>query len=524
MRKRLFTLILVSAMCVSLSACKGGSGDNDGSGEGNTSYRDELNIAVDVDAETYNPILTNNTSGNRVGQLIFNGLIRLDNELVPQPALAESWDISEDGLTYTFHLRTGVKFHDGADFTSADVKYTYDEILDEENNAPYRNRYVAVTSVECPDDETVVFNLNMTNSALMAYMDLGIIPQGAMDNAVAFGTAPVGTGPYKVESYTLNSQTVLSANEDYWEGTPGTDTINVFVINDNSTRLASLESGDVDFVCSPLTASDLELVEDNKDLVMNHVPGLGFTYLGFNVEDPIIGDLAVRQAVAYMTDKQNISDVIYSGMDTPGKTPLLSSSWAYDDSLKDYEYSKEKAEAALDDAGWVDSDGDGIRDKDGTPLAFTISTHTDDTSRFQVVEYLQNQLKEIGMDVDVSLTEWASFSDSMMQHSLQVWVAGWLNQLDPDRMYDMFYTDGGSNYGCFSDSEVDEALDAGRASSDETERAGNYQKIAQTVTDNVWYVTLVEQAYISIHSNKLEGYTVYPSGSIYTLWQSKIAE
>ncbi|MDO4312119.1 MAG: ABC transporter substrate-binding protein [Eubacteriales bacterium] len=520
MKKKLLALLLAASMCVSLSACGGGSGD----GGDDTAYRDELNIAVDVDAETYNPILTSNSTGSRVGELIFNGLIRLDEELVVQPALAESWDISEDGLTYTFHLRSGVKFHDGSDFTSADVKYTFDEIMDEENNAPYRSRYSSITNIECPDDETVVFTLNTTNSSMLAYMYLGIIPEGAMDDAAAFGTAPIGTGPYKVESYTLNSETVLTANEDYWEGTPGTETINVYVINDNSTRLASLESGDVDFVSSPLTASDLELVEDNEDLTMDIVPGLGFTYLGFNVEDPIIGDLAVRQAIAYMTDKQNISDVIYNGVDTPGKTPLLSSSWAYDDSLTDYEYSKEKAEAVLDEAGWVDSDGDGIRDKDGVKLAFTVSTHTDDTSRFQVVEYLQNQLKEIGMDVDVSVTEWASFSDAMIQHNLQVWVAGWLNQTDPDRMYDMFYTGGANNFGCYSDADVDAALDAGRISTVQDERAENYQFVAQTVTDKVWYATLVEQAFVSIYNSKMEGYTVYPSGSIYTLWQAKIAE
>ena len=117
----------------------------------------------------------------------------------------------------------------------------------------------------------------------------------------------------------------------------------------------------------------------------------------------------------------------------------------------------------------VDSDGDGIRDKDGTPLAFTISTHSDDTSRFQVAEYVQNQLREIGMDVDVEVTEWASFSDSLTRRELQVWIAGWLNQLDPDRMYDMFYTNGASNYGNYSDPEVDAALDAGRTSSNQNE-------------------------------------------------------
>ena len=178
----------------------------------------------------------------------------------------------------------------------------------------------------------------------------------------------------------------------------------------------------------------------------------------------------------------------------------------------------------LDEAGWVDSDGDGIRDKDGTPLAFTVSTHSDDTSRFQVAEYIQNQLNGIGMDVDVEVTEWASFSEALTQRSLQVWIAGWLNQLDPDRMYDMFYSDGASNYGNFSDPEIDAALNAGRATADEAERAAQYQFIAQSVTDNVWYNVLVEQAYISIHDKDLEGYTVYPSGSIYTLWQAKIAD
>lgn len=518
MKKRLLSVLLVLTMSAVLCSC--GGSDKEGGG----TYRDQLNIAVDVDAETYNPILTNNTTGNRVGQLIFNGLVRLDEKVVPQPALAEKWEISKDGLTYTFHLRTGVTFHDGTEFTSADVKYTFDEILKKENNAPYRSRYVAIEEISCPDDQTVVFKLNTANSALMAYMDLGIIPEGAMDDAAAFGTAPVGTGPYKVEGYTLNSETILKANAEYWEGTPATETINVYVINDNSTRLASLESGDVDFVCSPLTASDLELVEGNDSLVMNDVAGLGFTYIGMNVEDPVLKDLAVRQAIAYMTDKQNISDVIYSGMDTPGTTPILSASWANSDSLKDYEYSKEKAEKVLAEAGWTDSDGDGILDKDGVPLAFTISTHSDDTSRFQVAEYVQNQLKDIGMDVDVAVTEWAAFSDALTRHEAQVWIAGWLNQMDPDRMYDMFYTGGASNYGQFSDEKVDEALEAGRTSSDQEERAENYQYAAQAATDNVWYITLVEQAYISIHDRNLEGYTVYPSGSIYTLWKSKIAE
>ncbi len=518
--KRIVAGILSVMMLLTAVGC-GNSGDT-GSAGGDGTYRDTINVAVDVDAETYNPIQYNNSTANRVAELIYDGLISLDVEQVAQPGLAETWDISEDGLTWTFHLRSGVKFSDGSDFTSADVKYTYESMLDTANNAPYRSRYTSISSIECPDDTTVIFHLTTPNVALMVYLDLPIIPEGAMDVA-GFGTAPVGTGPYYVESYQLNNVTVLKANESYWAGTPATPTINVYVINDNSVRLAAVESGDVDFVCSPLTASDLSLVEGRDDIVVEKVPGLGFTYMGFNVEDPIVGDLAVRQAIAYVTDKESISSVIYSGVDTPGTTPLLSSSWAADDSLSDYEYSQEKAIETLENAGWVDSDGDGIREKDGVKLAVTLSTHTDDSSRFQVVEFMQKQLKDIGIDASVSVTEWASFNAAMEEHTVQIWVAGWLNILDPDKMYDMFYTGGANNFGLFSDPTVDAALDEGRQTSDEAKRGEDYRLVAQTVMDQVWYNVLVEQAFVAVHTAKLEGYTVYPSGSYRTLWQARVA-
>lgn len=517
--KKFTALLFALIMLLSLVAC-GGGGDDQGEATG---YKSEINIALDVDPETYNPIIFKNTTAQRVSELIYCGLVRLDNTLAIQPDLAESWDISEDGLTWTFNLRKGVLFSDGSACDSADVKYTYESILDENNNAPYRSRYTAITSIDTPDENTVVFNLATPNSALMVYCNLGIIPEGAMDIA-GFDTAPIGAGPYKVESYEMNNKTVLKARDDYYGGKALTETINVFVINDNSVRLASLQSGDVDFVCSPLSANDLELVENDDSLVFNKVPGLGITYIGFNVADPIIGDLSVRQAIAMMVDKETISSVIYSNMDTPATTPILSFSWAADSSLHDYDYNKDKAVETLEAAGWVDSDGDGIREKNGVKLTFTLATHTDDTSRFQVVEFMQNQLESIGFEVDVSVTEWANFSQAMIDKSLQVWVAGWLNLYDPDRMFDMFHSSSGSNYGNFNNPEVDAALEDARHISDQAVRAADYVKVAQIATDDVWYVTMVEQAYVSIHTPKLTGYTVYPSGSIFTLWQSQVAE
>lgn len=523
MMKKLLALILALIMSLSLVACSSsGEAEAEGEVEGEVVYKDTINVAMDVDAETYNPIHYNNTTANRVAQLIYDGLIILDATQTAQPALAESWEINEDSTVWTFHIRQGVKFHDGSDCTAADVKYTFEEMLDENNNSPYRSRYTSVASIDTPDDYTVVFNLSDSNIPMMVYMDLPILPEGAMD-IDGFGTAPVGTGPYSVASYELNSKTVLKANPDYWRGTPATENIIIHVINDNSTRLAAVEAGDVDFVHSPLTASDLALVEGNEDLVMTKVPGLGFTYLGLNVADPITGDLAVRKAIAYMADKESISNVIYSGMDTPAVTPILTSSWA-SEGLTCYEYNKDMAIATLEEAGWVDSDGDGIREKDGVKLAFTLATHTDDSSRFQVVEFMQNQLKSIGMDVSVSTTEWATFSADMTNQTLTAWVAGWLNVIDPDKVYGMFHSTGGNNFGAYNNPEIDALLDEGRQSGDQEVRKAAYQKIGQFVTDDVWYINLVEQAYVCITSAKMEGYELNPSGSVFSLWQTRVAE
>ncbi len=529
--KKLLILFMTLLLTFALVACGGSEepaaddattpaeGDEAATAEG---YGSEINIGMDVDPQTYVPILWNNTTANRVGMLIYEGLTYNDENLKPQPLLATEWE-TPDETTWIFTLREGVKFHDGSDFTAADVKYTYDAILDENNNAVYRSRYTSIESVEVIDDYTVQFNLNQPFAAILAYTDMGIMPEGALD-IPDFSTAPIGTGPYVLEEYSLNTVTKLVANEQHWEAVPPTPMINVHVINDNSVRIAALQAGDVDFISSPLTATDLPVIANNPDISYHKTAAPGITYLGFSVTHPVLSDLAVRQAIAHLVNKETIAANFYSDMDTPGQTPVQYTSWAWDESLQGYPYDAEEAAAILDAAGWVDSDGDGIRDKDGQALAFTLSTHTDDSSRFQVVEYMQNQMTNIGMDVDISVTEWALFSADMVAQKTEVWVAGWLNFLDPDRMYDMFHSQSGSNYGGFNNARVDELLELGRATSDQAARAEAYQEVAQLVTDEVYYVTMLDQAYICAYNSKIENYTVNPSGSIFAMRYAQIAE
>ena len=527
MRKRLIGLLL-ALVFVLLAACTpsgGGGPSSPGSGDTptepgndsttepdeNTEYRTEINIAFESDPRTFVPILWNSTSASRPGMLIFDGLVVLDQNVIPQPALATSWD-QPDETTWVFHLREGVKFHDGRDFTAADVKYTYEAILNPEYSPPFLTRYNSIESIDIIDPHTVQFNLYEPFAPILVYMDLPIMPEGSMSDP-GFAEAPIGTGVYMLTEYVLNSVVRLTAFDGYWGEKAVTPNINIHVIGDNSMRFAALQAGDIDFIHSPLVPTDLPAAESDPNLVLHRAASPGIVYLGLNVRHPVLADLAVRQAIAHMTDKSVIANNFYGGMDTPGVTPLQHFSWAWDSSLHDYPHNPDSAVAILEEAGWL-LGSNGIREKDGQQLAFQLATNVDDSGRFMIVEYLQNVLGTIGMQVDVDVQEWAVFNDNRSAGRTDAWVVGWLNLWDPDRMFDFFHTTSPSNWGGFGSPHLDGLLELGRRSSDRAVRAAAYQEAAQIATDQVYYVVLLDQAYIAIHTANMENFELYPSGSI----------
>ena len=221
-----------------------------------------LRVGLDVDADTLDPRLTKNTSGFRMKELAFNGLVAINPDFSPAPDLAEKWD-NPDDKTWVFHLRPGVKFHDGSDLTAADVKFTYESVLDQAFNSPFRAFYLSVDKVEATDKNTVTFTLKTPFAPFLSYMDLAILPQAAVQKLGAdFGTKPVGTGPFKVDRWATGDTIELSANETYFGGRPNLDRVRVKVVPDNSARVVGLESGDLDFVQSPVSPQDVSRVAD----------------------------------------------------------------------------------------------------------------------------------------------------------------------------------------------------------------------------------------------------------------------
>jgi peptide/nickel transport system substrate-binding protein len=474
-----------------------------------------LRAGLDVDAGTGDPRLMNDTSAFRMSELVFDGLVVLDQTLVPQPALATSWD-NPDPTTWVFHLRQGVKFHDGSAFTADDVVYTFTTILDPNFKAPFRSLYAPITSVTATDPQTVQFKLSEAYAPFLSYMDMAIVPKHiASDASKDFANHPVGTGAFKFVSWERNSKIELTANADYWGGAPKLAGVTLFIIPDNTVRATALETGDLDLIHSPLSPQDVDHLKGVKGVTVSEQTALGYTYLNFNTKDPILSDVKVRQAIAHLVDKNTISKEIYQGMDKPGKSPLVPGTWWYAD-VPDQGFDPSAAAQLLTEAGWA-KNADGIYEKGGKKLTIVLKTHSEDPNRIQVVEYLQNVFKQNGIDASVVTTEWPTYIAAVQKADYQIALIGWLRLIDPDyAMFDQFRCGGGLNWGGYCDPAIDAALKQGRATADQAKRVEAYQQVAKTVVDQVYYDVLLYQGYVVVTRSNVTGFVPNPSGS----WKS----
>ncbi|MDN4075363.1 ABC transporter substrate-binding protein [Fictibacillus terranigra] len=529
-KRRLSWIIVVALLsAIMLTGCsysKPSSGtSNSSSSKESSSKKDEIKVGLDVDAGTMDPRLSSDTSSKRVSELAYDGLIRLSDNLEAEPSLATKWD-NPNPTTWIFTLRKNVNFQDGTPFTAEDVKYTFDTLLDPNLKAPSAILYEPIKSVDVVNKYQVKFTLKQPYAALLSYLDIGIVPKHIGEkNDKSLANHPIGTGPYKLVKWSKNNKIAFEANPKYWGGAPKTKKITYYIIPDNTTRVASLESGDVDLVHSPVSPQDISRIKQNDKLKVVETQGLGFTYLNFNVKNKILSEVKIRQALSNLVNKDVISSKIYKGMDKPGKSPLIPASWAYTDNVPTFDYDVKRAKALFKEAGWQDSDGDGVLDQNGKKLKFTLSTHSEDPNRVQTVEYLQNEFTKAGIETKVTTNEWPTFSASLTEGKFDIALVGWLNLVDPDRaMYNQFHTDGGGNYGKYSNRQVDVLLEKGRTALSQAERIKVYQKAASIVTEEAPYDVLLYQGYIAMYNKNLIGFKPYPSGSFYRLKDAEIAE
>ena len=475
-----------------------------------------LNIGLDVDPGTMDPRLIRDTSATRMQDLIFNGLVRLDPKLKPVPDLALSWKYAS-ATVLEMKLRPNVIFHDGQPFTAEDVIYTYTTLLDTNFNSPRRGFFTPISKVEAVDPLTVRFTLSAPFAPLLQYMTLGIVPKGAASSAGAdFGSKPVGTGPFRFVSWQRGNRIELAANDKYFRGRPKVDGLSIRPIPDNNVRLTALESGDLQFIHSPVPPQDLDRLSKNNRLAVSKVSALGYTYLNINTKDPILADKRVRQALAYLTDRATIAKEIFFGMDTPGDSFLIPDTDYYSDNVTKYSYDPAKANELLNAAGWV-AGGQGIREKNGRSLTIELVTNID-PNRQQVLEFLQGEWRKAGIEVKVRVYDFAAMLNDLIAGKYQISLIGLLNVVDPDApVFNYLRTGGANNWGKYSNPIIDKLAQEGRTTTNIPRRKPIYAQVARIATEEVPFIFLLYQGYVVIRDRGLEGYVVYPTGSWYSL-------
>ncbi len=491
-------------------------------------YGDALIVGSIGEPSILIPMLAGDSASHEVAGLIFNGLVKYDTDLSLIGDLAESWDISDDGLTITFHLRKGVKWTDGVEFTANDVMFGYKTIIDPKTPTAYKEDFLQVKKAEVLDKYTFRVTYKKPFApALSSWGNLPILPEhllkGKDITKVDFGRNPIGMGPFIFEKWEPGQRIVLKANPDYFEGRPYIDYYIYRIIPDQATMFMELRAGGVDLMgLTPIQYRRQTNTEFfKKNFQKFRYPVFAYTYLGFNLKHPFFKDIRVRKAIAYAIDKKEIIDVVLFGLGSVATGPYVPNTWPYNPNVKRYEYNPAKARQLLQEAGWRDTDGDGWLDKDGKRFEFTIITNMGNSLRERTATIIQWRLKQIGIKVNIRLIEWSAFINEFIdKRRFEAVILGWSIGFDPDQ-YDIWHSSKTGekefNFISYKNPEVDRLLEEGRRTFDIEKRKKAYYRIQEILAEEVPYVFLYVPDALPIVHKRFKGIKPTPIGISYNL-------
>jgi len=464
-------------------------------------YGDALIVGSIGEPSVLIPMLAGDSASHEIAGLVFNGLVKYDENLNIVGDLAESWDISEDGLQITFHLRKGIRWTDGVEFTADDVMFGYKTIIDPTVPTPYKEDYLQVKKAEVLD--TYTFRVTYEKPfapALISWGNLVVLPKHLLEGKKITETplrrAPIGMGPFIFKKWIPGQELILDANKDYFEGRPYLDRYIYRIIPDPATMFLELQTGGIDMMgLTPLQYTKQTNTEFFKENFRKYrYPVFSYTYFGFNLRHPWFKDRRVRQAFAHAIDKQEIIDVVLFGLGRIATGPYVPGTWAYNPDVKKYEYNPEKARRLLKEAGWVDIDGDGIVEKDGKEFEFTVLTNMGNRSRVKTATIIQYRLKQIGVKMNIRVLEWSTFINEFIdKRRFETVILGWSIGVDPDQ-YDIWHSSKTGekefNFVSYKNPEVDRLLEEGRRTFDIEKRKRAYYRIQEILAEDLPYIFL----------------------------------
>ena len=474
------------------------------------------------EASTLIPVLATDSSSHAVAGQVYNGLIKYDKNLVIVGDLAESFDISRDGLTITFHLRRGVKWHDGAPFSSRDVLYTYRVIIDPKTPTAYAEDFKQVRSIAAPDDHTIRVTYGSPFAPALASWGTNILPahllEGRDITKSPLARQPVGTGPYRFKEWIAGQKIVLEANPDYFEGRPWIDRYIYRIIPDTSTMYMEMKAGAIDLMS--LTPVQYARQTTSRQFTSRfnkfRYPSSGYLYMGYNLRHPLFGDKRIRQAITAAIDKEELIHGVLFGMGQKAHGPIVPGRWAYNPDVRDIGYDPKHAADLLARAGWREKNADGILVRDGKPFQFTILTNQGNQQRLLSAQIIQQRLKYVGIDVKIRIVEWATFlKEYIDKGKFEVVMLAWNISQDPD-MFDIWHSSktnpGELNFIGFRNAEVDRLLVEGRSTFDIEKRKKAYFRIQEILAEEQPYTFLYVPDALPVVSARIRGVEVAPAG------------
>ena len=506
-----------------------------------------VTVGLYQEPDNLNPYLAVQTASRLVRRVALEGLLDADPDGNYVPVLAEevptveNGGISADGLTITYKLKPGLTWSDGDPLTSADVKFTWEAIMNPDNKVNSQTGYNQIESIDTPDDTTVVLNFSQLYAPALSLFGVkdAILPahvlEGQPFDNPDYSRAPEGSGPFRIAEWRSADSIIAERNENFREeGKPILDQIVFKIIPSNEVGSAQIRSGEIDVLWN-LTEAQIPEFEAVPDVTLQVTPSSNIEYLGLNLSmrgmadasmpHPILGDRAVREAIASAINRDPIvNDLLY------GKTEVATSpiglGWAAPEGIAVPPYDPAKAQSLLEEAGWTDADGDGIREKDGQKLSLEISTPSGSQLRELSQQLLQQQFKAVGIDLVINnvpaatlFGNWAE-NGKLKRGDFDIVMDTWGADLDPDDFLSTLFTsdqipteaNGGEGWNFFrlQDPELDQAIADGRASLDQNERKDAYRRAAEAIAENIVYIPLYKRSVIDAFRSRVTGYAPNP--------------
>jgi peptide/nickel transport system substrate-binding protein len=525
----LFAILLIFILSIGLVGCNSDSASNDSNdstsnNDGDKQEKQVLVFGRGGDSVGLDPITVTDGESFKVTKNIFETLVEFgpqDTEV--NPGLAEDWEISDDGLTYTFFLRQGVKFHDGTDFNADAVVYNFERWM---NGTKDKFYYYAsmfggfkgdeghvIEEVKAVDEYTVEFKLKRPQAPFLknlAMSPFGIASPAALEEyGEKFTENPVGTGPFKFVEWKRNDKIVLEKNENYWkEGYPKLDGIIFKSIPENSARLNALMTGEID-LADGINPTDVPQIESNPNLQLFKRPSMNVGYLGFTVTRKPFDNPLVRQALNHAIDRQAIIDAFYAGMAEPAKNPMPPVIPGYNDEIEPYEYDLEKAKKLLEEAGYPDG--------------FEMELWAMPVPRpympdgQKVAEVIQASFEKIGVKAKIVSFEWATYLEKARNGEADAFLLGWTGDNgDADNfLYVLLDKDniGSNNYTYYSNDELHDILIQAQTEVDEEKRNELYKKAQEIIREDAPWAPLVHSTPVLAGKANVKGFKPHPTGS-----------